>query len=291
MDAGPRPPLPARRAAARRRDRPHLGHLPGPPRRPPGAGRGPALRAPDRTKKGPTMKQRTHADRRRPTLAAVALLAGCGGGGDQATSAPSSPAAARSRQQVGFTPGRGPEAAQAKVETDIAACMKTQGFEYTPVDPVAPAGRARSAGRTSATRTSRASSATASRRSTAAAAPRAIRTPGSAQQPRPRRTGAPTTRRCPAAGPSRRTSARPTRATSASSAAARSRRPSALLGGTQLLTTLQRKLDELDDAILQDQRMVRAFEAWRGCVRDTTGGDVRGLRGHRAGGPEAPRRR
>ena len=45
----------------------------------------------------------------------------------------------------------------------------------------------------------------------------------------------------------------------------------ALLGGTELLTTLQRKLDELDEAVLQDQRMVRTFEKWRSCVRDKTG--------------------
>lgn len=45
----------------------------------------------------------------------------------------------------------------------------------------------------------------------------------------------------------------------------------ALFGGSKLLDVLQRKLDELDDAVRQDQRMVRAFEAWRSCMRDKTG--------------------
>lgn len=44
-----------------------------------------------------------------------------------------------------------------------------------------------------------------------------------------------------------------------------------VLGGTQLLATLQRKLDELDESIVTDQRMVRAVEAWMTCMRDATG--------------------
>ena len=42
-------------------------------------------------------------------------------------------------------------------------------------------------------------------------------------------------------------------------------------GGSQLLQTLQRKLDELDDSIAADQRMVHAQEAWRACVKNATG--------------------
>lgn len=44
-----------------------------------------------------------------------------------------------------------------------------------------------------------------------------------------------------------------------------------LFGGSELLTVLQRNLDELDEAVLEDQRMVRAFEEWRRCMRDRTG--------------------
>jgi len=40
----------------------------------------------------------------------------------------------------------------------------------------------------------------------------------------------------------------------------------AVFGGTQLLTELQGKLDELDERILEDQRMVRAVERWSTCM-------------------------
>ncbi len=44
-----------------------------------------------------------------------------------------------------------------------------------------------------------------------------------------------------------------------------------VLGGTELLQTLQRKLDELDESVVADQRMVRAREAWRACMKSATG--------------------
>jgi hypothetical protein len=39
-----------------------------------------------------------------------------------------------------------------------------------------------------------------------------------------------------------------------------------VFGGTQVLTQLQQKLDLLDDRILEDQRMVRALERWASCM-------------------------
>ena len=39
-----------------------------------------------------------------------------------------------------------------------------------------------------------------------------------------------------------------------------------VFGGSQVLTELQGKLDELEERILQDQRMVRAIEAWSRCM-------------------------
>jgi hypothetical protein len=41
-----------------------------------------------------------------------------------------------------------------------------------------------------------------------------------------------------------------------------------VFGGAQVLTQLQGKLDELDERILEDQRMVRAIENWSTCVAD-----------------------
>jgi hypothetical protein len=42
----------------------------------------------------------------------------------------------------------------------------------------------------------------------------------------------------------------------------------AVFGGAQVLTQLQRRLDELDERILEDQRMVRAIERWASCMAD-----------------------
>ncbi len=39
-----------------------------------------------------------------------------------------------------------------------------------------------------------------------------------------------------------------------------------VFGGARLLTQLQSRLDQLEERILQDQRMVRAIESWSGCM-------------------------
>jgi hypothetical protein len=41
-----------------------------------------------------------------------------------------------------------------------------------------------------------------------------------------------------------------------------------VFGGAQLLTQLQRRLDGLEERILQDQRMVRAIERWSSCMSE-----------------------
>jgi hypothetical protein len=41
-----------------------------------------------------------------------------------------------------------------------------------------------------------------------------------------------------------------------------------VFGGAQVLTQLQGKLDQLDERILEDQRMVRAIESWSTCMAD-----------------------
>jgi hypothetical protein len=41
-----------------------------------------------------------------------------------------------------------------------------------------------------------------------------------------------------------------------------------VFGGAATLTSLVGKLDELDERIIQDQRMVKATEAWSACMRD-----------------------
>ena len=41
-----------------------------------------------------------------------------------------------------------------------------------------------------------------------------------------------------------------------------------VFGGTAVLASLQRKLDELDERVLEDQRMVKAIEKWTVCMAD-----------------------
>jgi hypothetical protein len=39
-----------------------------------------------------------------------------------------------------------------------------------------------------------------------------------------------------------------------------------VFGGTAVLTSLQKKLDALDERVLADQRMVKAIESWTSCM-------------------------
>jgi hypothetical protein len=199
------------------------------------------------------------------TLAAMFAVA-CGGGGEK-TAKPVSQGGSV-EDQLGLTQS-GIEAAQATVETDIAACMRAQGFQYTPVDPVA--ARAALTGKSNlsdeefqaqfgygiATLYGRAS-------------------PQSDPNGKVRQSLTPADQRAYDAalsgGKPEQTFFRAADTGDFSQLGGCTKRATdKLLGGTRLVTTLQRKLDELDDSILEDQRMVRASEAWTRCVRDKTG--------------------
>jgi hypothetical protein len=201
-------------------------------------------------------------------VAGMVLLAGCGGGGERAAKRPSSSASGTVEQQVGFSQAASP-AAQATVETDIAACMKAQGFEYVPVDPVAR--QAALVGRSNLsdedfTRQFGYGIATLYGRGSSQSDPNARIRDG--LTPADRRAYDQTL----SGGRPEQTYFRAADTGDFSQLGGCTKRATeALLGGTELLTTLQRKLDELDDAVLQDQRMVRAFEAWRTCMRGATG--------------------
>ena len=41
-----------------------------------------------------------------------------------------------------------------------------------------------------------------------------------------------------------------------------------MFGGAATLTSLVGKLDELDERIIQDQRMVKATEEWAACMEE-----------------------
>jgi hypothetical protein len=214
-----------------------------------------------------------HARRRRAAIAAIAclpLLAGCGGSSKD-TSTASTPAASSGgtiEDQLGFT-RKGVAAASAKVENEIAACMKAEGFDYVPSDPVAQqaalTGKAnmsdeeyekqfgygittlygRASAQTDPNETIRAGLAEADR----AAYDRAL-----------------------SGGKPDQTFALAVDTGDFSELGGCTKKATDdAFGGSQLLQTLQRKLDELDDSIAADQRMVRAQDAWRQCMKSATG--------------------
>ena len=200
-------------------------------------------------------------------VAVLALLAGCGSTGGGKTDKPES-AGGSVEDQLGFS-RQGIQAAQPGVENDIAACMKAQGFDYVPVDPVA--AQAALTGKPNLTdkeferqfgygistlygRGSEQSDPNARIRSALSPADqRAYDLALSGGRPEQTFSRAVDTGEFTELG------------------GCTKQATDRLFGGAELLTTLQRKLDELDDSIVQDQRMVRAKEEWATCMRVATG--------------------
>jgi hypothetical protein len=204
-------------------------------------------------------------------IACLPLLAGCGGSNDTSTATSQQASSGGTiEDQLGFT-RKGVAAASAKVENEIASCMKAEGFDYIPVDSVAQqaaltgkpnmsdAEYERQFGYGITTLYGRATAQTdpnAAIRSQLGAADRAA-------YDRALSGGKPDQTFAFAVDTGDFTELGGCTKTATDQA----------FGGTQLLQTLQRKLDELDDSIVADQRMVRALEAWRACVKDATGSD------------------
>ncbi len=225
------------------------------------------------------MTNDTHANARLGLLVAllvVTLAAGCGsdaGGADEPDAAGTQSGAqadAGIEEQLGFT-RNGISAAQAKVENSIAACMKAEGFDYTPTDPVA--ALAALTGKPNMSdeefeRTYGHGIATLYGKGTAQTDPNArIRAQlGAADRRAYDRTlngGKPSQTFAFAIDNGDFTELGGCTRQAAEEA----------FGGTRLLTTLQRELDELDESIVNDQRVVKANEAWRTCMRAATGED------------------
>lgn len=199
-------------------------------------------------------------------LAGVALLAGCGGGGDKSANPVSQGGSVE--DQLGLTQS-GIQAAQARVETEIAACMKAQGFEYTPVDPTA--ARAALTGKSNLSDEDFQKQfgygiATLYGRGTQQTDPndriRQTLTPADQLAYDQALSGG---------NPQQTFFVAADTGDFSQLGGCTKQSTDSLFGGSELLTTLQRKLDELDDSIIQDQRMVRAAERWTGCMRDKTG--------------------
>ena len=199
------------------------------------------------------------------TAAIIAVaLAGCGGGGGSGTDTGATNAAGGSvESQVGFD-ADGLQERQSRIEAGIGACMKAQGFDYVPIDP--------NAQRAAVTGSSRLSDedflkqfgygiTTLYGRGTPQNDPNErIRAGlGTADRAAYERAlwgenkGA-TFAQAIETGDFARLGGCTKKATDD------------VYGGTQLLAAIQGKLDELDQRVVQDQRMVRAIEQWVGCM-------------------------
>jgi hypothetical protein len=214
-----------------------------------------------------------HGRRRRIAIVAIACLpllaAGCGGS-NETGSKQQAATGGTVEDQLGFT-RRGVAAASAKVENSIAACMKAEGFEYVPVDSVAQqaalTGKANMSdeeyekqfGYGITTLYGRGTAQTdpnAKIRSQLGAADRAAYD------------------RALSGGKPEQTFAFAVDTGDFSELGGCTKKATdEVFGGARLLQTVQRKLDELDDSIVADQRMVHALERWRACVKSATGTD------------------
>ena len=200
--------------------------------------------------------------------ALAAAVAGCGSSSSSSdTSSSSSAKDAKPtgpiEDQLGFDQA-GITARQSRVEAAIRDCMKAQGFDYVPVDPYAQ--------RAAVTGVSRLSDedflkqfgygiSTLWGRGGAQADPnQSIRASMSGPDRRAydralwgENPGA-TFQAAVDSGDFTKLGGCTRRATEA------------VFGGAQVLTQLQGKLDDLDERILEDQRMVRALERWTNCM-------------------------
>ena len=207
-------------------------------------------------------------------LLVLAFAAGCGDDGGEPAGATTTqrPAEAQSdagiEEELGFT-RKGVAAAQAKVENAIAACMKAEGFEYVPSDPVA--AQAALTGKPNMSdeefeRTFGHGIATLYGKGSAQSDPNArIRAQlGDADRRAYDRT-------LNGGNPEQTFAFAIDNGDFSELGGCTRTATEAAFGGTRLLTTLQRELDELDESIINDQRVVKAFEKWTKCMRAATG--------------------
>ncbi len=210
----------------------------------------------------------------RPLLALVAVaaalvLAACGG--SDATSSSSAPAKPKAKvdpnapveDQLGFD-SAGIMARQSRVEASIRDCMKAQGFDYVPVDPYAQRAAVTGASRLSDEEFLRQFGygiSTLWGRGGQQADPneRIRRSLGPADRAAYERT-------LWGENPGSTFAAAVDSGDFTKLGGCTRRATQAVFGGAQVLTQLQGRLDQLDDRILEDQRMVRALEKWTACM-------------------------
>jgi hypothetical protein len=196
----------------------------------------------------------------------VALAVSACGGGDSASStqeASKRQASGPVEDQLGFDTA-GIMARQSRVEADIRECMKAQGFDYVPIDPFAQ--------RAAVTGVSRLSDEDFLEQFGYGISTLWGRG-GSQADPNQRlRAGlSPADRRAYdralwGENPGATFQAAVDSGDFTKLGGCTRKATEAVFGGAQVLTQLQGKLDQLDERILEDQRMVRALERWTACM-------------------------
>jgi hypothetical protein len=193
-------------------------------------------------------------------------LVACGGGGDSGGSDKKSSAKnsnAPVEDQLGFDTA-GIMARQSRVEAEIAECMKAQGFDYVPVDPFAQ--------RAAVTGASRLSDEDFLKQFGYGISTMWGRGGAQADPNQRLRAGlGPADRRAYdralwGENPGATFQAAVDSGDFTKLGGCTRKATESVFGGAQVLTQLQGKLDELDERILEDQRMVRAVERWTSCM-------------------------
>jgi hypothetical protein len=221
----------------------------------------------------PTSRRRRLRAAAAAGLLAAALVAGCGG--EEAERAAAEQTPADIEDQLGFSQS-GIMARQTRVEASIRDCMKAQGFDYIPIDPYAE--------RAALTGSSRLSDedflkqfgygiSTLWGRGNPAADPNFRFRSGLPPADR---------RAYDRALWGENKGATFTEAVDSGNfdklGGCTRKATQAVFGGAQVLTQLTRRLDLMEEQMLEDQRMVRAIEKWSECIT---------RRGYRYEEPEA----
>jgi hypothetical protein len=192
-------------------------------------------------------------------LITAALIAGCGG--DEESNEPP----AELEEQLGFSRS-GIMELQSRVEGRIRDCMQAQGFEYVPVDPFAQqqalTGKARLTEEEFIKEFGYGISTLFGRGSEQADPNERIRRSLSAAD------RAAYDRALGGENPGATFAEAVDSGDFTELGGCTKQASEAAFGGAQVLTELVSKLDELDERIIQDQRMIRANEKWAECMQE-----------------------
>ena len=193
-------------------------------------------------------------------LLAAAMIVGCGGGGS------SNDAPQDVEAQIGLGSREGIMELQSRVEGRIRDCMKAQGFDYTPVDPFAQqqalTGKARLTDEEFVKQFGYGISTLFGRGNPQSDPNARIR------QSLPAADRAAYDRALGGENPGATFSEAADAGDFTDLGGCTKQASDAALGGAAVLTELVGKLDELDQRIIEDQRMVKATEKWSACMRD-----------------------